>query len=449
MCVAMATIVRAARAPSLLLFPVAILATGLVLLATVRREVVEWQTLTGAGLFAVALVLAAVWARWRFPRADPFLLPIAATLAAVGQVMTSRLVPDLGPRQGAWVLIGLAAMTLVSVLPSIEWLRVYRYTWATVAILLQVLTLLFGQDPNGGGAALWFVVGPVSVQPMEGVKLLLVIFLAAYLEDYRELLTVSGKRIGPIQLPPLPYLAPILVMIGAALMLFWLQKDLGPALLFSAVLLSMLYVASGRFSYVALGLTLLILGFALADRVFAHVHTRVVIWLDPWTNRETIGYQLVQALYALGSGGVFGSGLAMGSPGLIPAVHTDFVIAAIGEELGLAGTLAVVCLFVLLIQRGFTVALGARTGFSALLASGLTAVIGVQALIILAGTLELIPLTGITLPFVSYGGSSVVANFVIIGLLLRISHENAVQEVGGYATRPDVAVDAPAYRERK
>lgn len=414
------------RAPDLLLlFPVALLATGLVLLALARRQVVEWETLTGAGLFAAALAGAAVWVNWRLPRADAFLLPIAATLAAVGQVMTSRLEPALGPHQGTWVLIGLAAMMLVSLLPSIEWLRNYRYTWATFAIALQVLTLTFGKDPNGAGAALWFVVGPVSVQPTEAVKLLLVLFLAGYLEDYRELLAIGGKRIGPLRLPPLPYLAPILLMIGVALVLFWLQKDLGPALLFSAVLLTMLYVASGRFSYVALGLILLVLGFALADRLFAHVHTRVVIWLDPWAHRETIGYQVVQALYALASGGVFGAGLDMGSPRFIPAVHTDFVIAAIGEELGLAGSLAVVCLFVLLVQRGFTVALGARSGFGSLLASGLTAVLALQALIILAGTLDLIPLTGITLPFVSYGGSSVVANFVIVGLLLRISHESA------------------------
>jgi cell division protein FtsW (lipid II flippase) len=316
-------------------------------------------------------------------------------------------------------------MTLVGLLPNIEWLRRYRYTWATLAILLQVLTLVFGKDPNGSGAALWFVLGPVSVQPMEAVKLLLVVFLAAYLEEYRELLAMAGARIGRVRLPPVPYLAPIVVMIGVALALFWLQKDLGPALLFSAVLLAMLYVASGRFSYVALGLVLLVLGFAVADRAFSHVHTRVVIWLDPWSNRETIGYQLVQALYAFASGGVFGSGLDMGAPRYIPAVHTDFVIAAIGEELGLAGTLAVVCLFVLLVQRGFLVALKARSGFTALLAGGLTSVLALQALIILAGTLELIPLTGITLPFVSYGGSSVVANFVLIGLLLRISHESA------------------------
>lgn len=409
----------------LLGFPVALLATGLVLLAIIRHQPVDWQTLTGAGLFGTGLVGATVWVRWRFTRADPFILPIAATLAAVGQVMTSRLEPALGPRQGVWVLIGLAALTLIGLLPSVDWLRRYRYTWATLAIVLQLLTLVFGRDPNGSGAALWFMLGPVSVQPMEAVKLLLVVFLAAYLEEYRELLTVAGRRIGRVRLPPLPYLAPIMVMVGAALVLFWLQKDLGPALLFSTVLLVMLYVASGRPAYVALGLVLLVLGFILADRVFSHVHTRVLIWLDPWSTRETIGYQLVQGLYALASGGVFGSGLDMGSPRYIPAVHTDFVIAAIGEELGLAGSLAIVGLFVLLVQRGFVVALNARSGFSILLASGLTAVLALQALIILAGNLELIPLTGITLPFVSYGGSSVVANFLLIGLLLRISHESA------------------------
>jgi cell division protein FtsW (lipid II flippase) len=408
----------------LLVFPVALLVTGVVLLALVRREVIDWRTLTGAALFALALVAAAVWVRWRWKDADPLLLPLAATLAALGQMMTSRLEPSLGPRQGVWVLIGLGAMTLVGVLPSIAWLRRYRYTWASLAILLQVLTLLFGQDPNGSGAALWFSVGPVSVQPTEAVKLLLVIFLAAYLEDYRELLAEGGRRVGRVRLPPLPYLAPILAMIGVALVLFWLQKDLGPALLFSTVLLAMLYVASGRASYVVLGLALLVLGGALASRLFEHVHTRVTIWLDPWSHREALGYQLVQALYAFASGGVFGTGLDFGSPRYIPAVHTDFVMAAIGEELGLVGTLAVVSLFVLLVQRGFLIALNARSGFNLLLAAGLTSVLGLQALIILAGTLELIPLTGITLPFVSYGGSSVVANFVIVGLLLRISAED-------------------------
>jgi len=410
-------------ADALLVFPVGLLAIGLVLLALVRRQVVDWQTLSGAGLFAAGLFGAMVWVRWKLPSADPFLLPIAATLAGLGQVMTSRLEAALGPRQGVWVVIGLGMMTLVGLLPSVGWLSRYRYTWATLAIVLQVLTIVFGKDPNGGGAALWFVVGPVSIQPTEAVKVLLVVFLAAYLAENRELLAMAGRRVGRIHLPPLPYLAPILVMVGASLLLFWLQKDLGPGLLFATVLLAMLYVASGRASYVVIGLILLVGVEAVASRVFEHVHTRVLIWLDPWAYRDTLGYQLVQALYALGSGGVFGAGLDMGSPRYIPAVHTDFVIAAIGEELGLVGTLAVVNLFVLLVLRGFRIALMAGKEFSALLAAGLTSVLALQALIILAGTLELIPLTGITLPFVSYGGSSVVTNFLIVGLLLRISHE--------------------------
>jgi cell division protein FtsW (lipid II flippase) len=409
----------------LLTFPIALLALGLLLLALVRGQAIEWQTLTGAGLFAGGVFTAALWLAWRLPKADTVLLPTAATLAALGQLMTSRLEPALGPRQGIWVLIGLGAMMLVPALPSIHILSRYRYTWATLAILLQVATLVFGQDPNGSGAALWFTFGTVSVQPTEGVKLLLVLFLASYLDEYRELLTLAGKPIGPFKLPPLPYLAPILIMVGTALALFVLQRDLGPALLFTTVLLTMLYVASGRASYVILGLVLLVLGGALASRLFDHVHTRIVIWLDPWGNRETLGYQLVQGLYALASGGVFGAGLDLGSPRYIPAVHTDFIIAAIGEELGLVGTLAVVNLFVVLVVRGFLIALRARSGFAALLAAGLTAVLGLQALIILAGALQLIPLTGITLPFVSYGGSSVVANFLILGLLLRISHEEA------------------------
>jgi cell division protein FtsW (lipid II flippase) len=411
------------RASLLLVFPAVLLALGLVQLALVRKQVVEWQSLTGAGLFALGLLVAAVWLRIRLPRADPLLLPLAGGLAALGQLMTSRLEPGLGPRQGMWVLIGLGAMMLVGLLPSIEWLRRYRYTWAVLAILLQIMTLVFGRDPNGSGAALWFTLGPVSVQPTEGVKLLLVVFLAAYLEEYRELLALAGRRFGPLYLPPVPYLAPILIMVGAALMLFWLQKDLGPALLFSTVLLTMLYMASGRVSYVVLGIVLLVLGGALASQLFEHVHTRVMIWLDPWSYRQTIGYQLVQALYALASGGVLGAGLDQGSPLFIPAVHTDFVIAAIGEELGLVGTLAVINLFVLLVVRGFLIALRARSGFSTLLAAGLTSVVALQALIILAGALQLIPLTGITLPFVSYGGSSVVANFLIVGLLLRISND--------------------------
>jgi cell division protein FtsW (lipid II flippase) len=337
--------------------------------------------------------------------------------------MTSRLEPSLGPRQGVWVLAGLAGLGVISLLPSAARLRRYRYTWATLGVLLLAVTLVFGSDPNGSGARLWLNLGPVNFQPMELVKLLLVVFLAAYLEEYRELLALAGRRFGPVWLPPVPYLAPMLLMVGIVLAILFWQRDLGPALLLFSVMLAMLYAASGRLSYVGLGLGLLILAGLLAGRLFEHVRVRVENWIDPWSQAAGSGYQLVQALYALASGGVIGTGLDAGSPRYIPAVHTDFVIAAIGEEIGLVGSLAVVNLFILLTLLGFRVALRARSGFNALLATGATSVLAIQALIILAGTLKLIPMTGITLPFVSYGGSSVLANFLLIGVLLTVSHE--------------------------
>jgi cell division protein FtsW (lipid II flippase) len=412
----------------LLVYPVLLLAVGLVLLALERRQVVEWQTLTGAGLFALGLICTALWVRWRLPHADPLLLPVAAVLAGLGQLMTSRLEPSLGPRQGIWVLGGLAALVGVTLLASPSQLRRYKYTWATLGVVLLLVTLVFGSDPNGSGARLWIVLGPINFQPMELVKLLLVVFLAAYLEEYRELLRLAGRRVGRLWLPPLPYLAPMLVMVLAVLTILAIQSDFGPALLLFTVMLVMLYVASGRLSYIGLGLALMLVAGALAASAVQHVRVRIDNWIDPWSQAAGSGYQLVQALYALASGGVIGAGLDAGSPRYIPAVHTDFVIAAIGEELGLIGSLAVINLFVVLTLLGLRVALRARSGFNALLATGITAVLSLQALIILAGTLKLIPMTGITLPFVSYGGSSVVANFLLLGLLLTISHEeNATQ----------------------
>ena len=423
----------------LLVYPVLLLGVGLVLLALERRQVLEWQTLTGAGLFAAALGGTALWVRWRLPAADPLLLPVAAVLAGLGQLMTSRLEPSLGPRQGIWVLAGLAALIGVTLLASPSQLRRYRYTWATLGVLLLLVTMVFGSDPNGSGARLWLVVGPLNFQPMELVKLLLVVFLAAYLEEYRELLALAGRRLGPLWLPPVPYLAPMLVMVLAVLSILAIQSDFGPALLLFTVMLVMLYAASGRLSYVMLGLGLLLVAGAAAATAVQHVRVRVTNWIDPWSQATGSGYQLVQALYALASGGVLGAGLDAGSPRYIPAVHTDFVIAAIGEELGLVGSLAVINLFVVCTLLGLRVAVRARSGFNALLATGITAVLALQALIILAGTLKLIPMTGITLPFVSYGGSSVVVNFLLVGLLLSISQEENATSISPKGTSQSAA----------
>jgi cell division protein FtsW (lipid II flippase) len=283
--------------------------------------------------------------------------------------------------------------------------------------------MVLGVDPNGSGARLWIGFGGLYFQPSELLKILLVIFFAAYLDEYRELLAHAAWRVGPLHLPPLPYLAPLLIMFGVSqAVLFW-QRDLGAALLFFGIFLSMLYVASGRLSYVLMGALLFVVGSAFSFTLFSHVQLRVSIWLDPWAQRDAGGYQLVQALYALGGGGVFGSGLGFGYPDYIPAVQTDFIIAAIGEELGLAGSLATVALYMLFLVRGLRAALASVDPFNALLAAGLTSVVAIQALVILGGTLRLMPLTGVTLPLVSYGGSSILANFILLGLLLRISAE--------------------------
>jgi cell division protein FtsW (lipid II flippase) len=255
------------------------------------------------------------------------------------------------------------------------------------------------------------------------LKILLVVFFAAYLDDYRELLTLSSVRIGPLSLPPLPYLAPLVFMLAIALGVVVMQRDLGAALLLFGLFLAMLFVATGRVTYVVGSLAIFMLGADLLYRLFSVVKIRVETWLDPWATSTTTGYQLVQGLTALAAGGVLGTGLTFGYSDYVPAVHTDFMIAAIGEELGLVGSLGVVGLYVVLVHRGLRIAMLTGDSFATLLAAGLTSVLGIQALVILGGTLKLIPLTGVTLPLLSYGGSSVLANYVLLGLLLAVSAE--------------------------
>jgi cell division protein FtsW (lipid II flippase) len=414
---------------ALLVFPLALLAAGLVLLALVNAaggaaaaSLVEssWPPL----LFgAVVLALHALLV-WRLPRADQLLLPLAAMLAAVGLLMVGRLEPELYGRQAIWIAVGgVALVAVVAVLPNVDWLARYKYTWAVGGAVLVLTTFVLGVDLNGSGMRLWLGAGGVYFQPSELYKVILVIFLAAYLAERRELIALTGWRVGPLRLPPVPYLLPMLVVWLFALGLVVVQRDLGAALLFFGVFLALLYVATARLDYVLAGLGAFVVGGLLAYEAFSHVRDRVAIWLDPFAQAQERGYQIVQALYALGAGGVFGTGLGYGYPEYIPAVHTDFVIAAIGEELGLLGSLGVVALYLLLVYRGFRIALRAPDAYLQLLAVGLTTVLGLQALVILGGTTRLIPLTGVTLPFVSYGGSSLLINFALVGLLLRISAE--------------------------
>jgi cell division protein FtsW (lipid II flippase) len=380
-----------------------------------------------AALFAVhvALVVAG-------RRTDQILLPTVGLLGGIGLLLMIRLPQDLAGRLGGlaqtqllWLVIGLTIVAVLALAVRNDvWLRRYKYTWAAVGVALLLATFVFGRDING--ARLSLTIGPFSGQPSELLKVILVVFLAGYLSENRPLLVEESTHIGPIRLPPLPYLAPMVAMWAIALGIVIVQRDLGAALLFFAVFLLLLYVSTARFSFVVLGLAAFVVGAGLLYFVFDHVRTRIDIWVDPFADPNGAGYQVVQALHAFARGGLMGTGLGAGLPNIagrppIPALHTDFPFAALGEELGLVGILAVLGLYLVLVQRGLRIASAAQDEFRAILAAGLSLVIGVQAFIIAAGNLKLIPLTGITLPFVSYGGSSLLANSVIVGLLIALS----------------------------
>jgi cell division protein FtsW (lipid II flippase) len=378
----------------------------------------------------VALVMAG-------RRTDQVLLPAVGLLGGISLLLMERLPQnlvvqtigktDLGLAdvQLVWLVLSIGlATTLAIVVRSDRWLRLYKYTWAAAGVALLLLTFILGTEINGQRLTLSF--GPVSGQPSELLKVILVVFLAGYLSENRSLLVEQSTRIGPISLPPVPYLAPMVAMWAIALGIVVVQRDLGAALLFFAVFLLLLYTATGRAGYVVLGLILFILGAFVMYQLVDHVRTRVDIWLDPFADPSGAGYQVVQSLYAFARGGLLGTGLGAGLPLIsgrlpIPAIQTDFPLAALGEELGLVGIMAILGIYLVVIERGLRIGAAARDDFRALLASGLALVVGVQAFIIAAGNLKLIPLTGITLPFISYGGSSLLVNGIVVGLLLALS----------------------------
>jgi cell division protein FtsW (lipid II flippase) len=422
----------------LLLVPSLLSIIGMLMVIIVPTGTVQWQwrDLWMSFLFIGLFYGIHAWLHITRPTADQVLVPLIAILSALGLVMVQRLEPPLvatfpafegiARKQVIWIVLGvLALVATVWIIRDLNLLRRYKYTFALAGIGLVAATLVFGTDAGSGtGVNLWFDFGFFQFQPSELLKVILVIFLAGYLDDKRDLL-VSSYRLGRLKLPPLPYLAPLLLLWVLALVLFVVQRDLGSALLFFGIFLAMLYVASGKALYVVTGLGLFFGAAYVLNTFFAsqftHIQRRVSSWLNPWPFGQDAGFQVIQSLYALASGGLFGRGIGFGSPSYIPAVHTDMVIAAIGEELGLMGTLATLAIYMLLVYRGYHIAVHARTGYEQLLAVGLTTVIGLQTIIIIGGAIKLIPLTGITLPFISYGGSSLITNFIIIGLLLRIS----------------------------
>ena len=349
--------------------------------------------------------------------ADEVLLPVAAGLSAVGLVMIYRLRPDYLLRQAAWIALGLVVLLVVlGTLRDLRWVRRYAYLCAALGLVLLLATVLIGVERNG--ARQWLLLGGVAVEPGEIVKLLLVAFFAGVLTDARGLLMLPGPRRWRAELGRL---GPTLLCCLGALLLLVFQRDLGLAMLYYGIFIAMLYVATGRVDYVVFGLVAFLAGAALCYHLFGHVRVRVDAWANPWAFASSGGYQILQGLYGLATGGVVGTGLGAGHPDLMPAAYTDMIFPAIGEELGATGTFCVVALYLVLIGRMFRIAARARDVFESLIASGIATALGLQAFIILGGSTRLIPLTGIPAPFLTYGGSAAVSNFVALGLLLGVS----------------------------
>ncbi len=413
-----------------MIFLTAIMFLGFVTVELARDGKVAYSSLLYPGAAALVFLILHVVLRVFLPRADGLLLPLAAGLTYIGLVLIERLDSKLALEQLLWITVAAAAFVLVALLVrNYELLAQYKYTLGIVALLLLGSTMVFGTEVNG--ARLWLEIGSLHFQPSELAKVLLVIFLAAFFAEKHEVLSISTHRVLGVPVPEIKYFVPILLMWGVSVFIMIFQKDLGSSLLFFGIFICILYVATARKTYVLLGACLFGLGAFLCYLAFAHVQVRVLTWLHPF-NPATIqkaSYQISQSLFALSSGGLSGSGLGLGYPKFIPSVTTDFIFSAVGEELGLLGAAAVVMMYIVFVARGIKVALRQRDDFGKLLALGLTSVVALQAFIIMGGVTRLIPLTGITLPFMSYGGSSLLANFILLALLLVLSHRGATTNV--------------------
>jgi cell division protein FtsW (lipid II flippase)/cell division protein FtsI/penicillin-binding protein 2 len=404
-----------------------------------KAKAFDSSALAVPGALLAAFLFAHLAVRRFAPLADPGLLPVTFVLSGVGLAVVTRLDATLAASQVMWLFVGVAALvaTLIAV-PSLERLARYKYTLMVSGLVLLLMPAVVGREING--AKLWIHVGGLSFQPGELAKILIVLFLAAYLAENRELLSVSTRRWLGMRIPEPRTLGPLVLMWVLSLLVLVFERDLGSSLLFFAIFLVMLYTATGRVAYVVVGLLMFGAGATLAYRLFGHVRTRIDIWLNPFADAAGKGYQLVQSLFALAAGGLTGVGLGRGLPTRIPFVATDFVFSAIGEELGLLGGAAIVLCFLVFAIRGLATAARAKTDMAAFTAVGLVAAIALQAFVIVGGVTRLIPLTGVTLPFVSYGGSSLLSSFIALGLLLRAGDEGTGREAEMQTTSTDLGV---------
>lgn len=429
----------------LYLLMVAVMATlAYVAVYAARFKEIGRTSLTYAGIFVVVFLVLHLVVRFRLAQADPYLLPLTALLSVVGLAEIYRLDPDLALKQGRWLIVG-AVLFVLTVLVVRDHLRLdgYKYIIGAVGLALLAITIVFGSEVNG--ARLWLHVGGVSIQPSEFAKIAIVIFLAGYLNDKKEMLSIPTARVFRIPIPAPKYFGPLLLMWVLSLLMLIFMKDFGMSLLFLATFIAILYMATARLVYVVVGGALFAAGAALAVTYVSHIHDRFAIWLDPWQDPQGKGFQLLQSLYAIADGGMVGAGFGRGyllhpdKTPVVPDLPTDFIFAAVANELGLAGAVGLVLCYLLFCWRGFQIAVWATDGFSKLLAAGLATIFGLQTFIIIGGVTRLIPLTGITLPFVSYGGSSLTANMMLVALLLMVSHRTNVVRAGSDTERLELA----------
>lgn len=402
--------------------PAVLLVFALVIASSGRP--LGWEDFIVPGALLLGFAVAHLSLRWLAPYSDPIILPVVALLTGVGLAFVTRLDAKLAATQVVWVFVGVGALVgTLALVPSLERLARYKYTLMLAGLVLLLLPMVPGLGREVNGAKLWIHLGGFTFQPSEIAKILIVLALAAYLADNRDVLSVSVRKFMGIGIPSMRHLGPLVAMWAVSLVALVALKDLGSSLLFFGIFLVMVYVATGRSAYVIIGLVLFAIGAYIAFLLFGHVRIRVDIWLHPFADASGKGYQLVQSLFSLAAGGLAGAGIGRGLPTRIPFVTTDFVYAAIGEEIGLLGGVALLVGYLVIVYRGLAIAARSRSDMAQLTAVGLATALGLQVFVIVGGVTGLIPLTGITLPFVSYGGSSILANFILIGLLLRAGDE--------------------------
>lgn len=415
----------------LLAFAVVITLSAWTYLEVVLRKQIPADLVVYGVSFAALLVGAHLVVRWFAPYADPLILPVVAVLNGLGLVLLYRIdlrqieVNDPTNHSGAqlgWMLLSLIVL-VVALMAIRDHRMLQRFTYTSMLggliLLLLPLVPLLGRTING--ARIWIKIGPFTAQPAEAAKILLLIFFAGYLVTARDALTLAGRRFLGIDLPRARDLGPIVVAWAVGLVILVLQRDLGTSVLFFGTFVCLLYVATEQRSWIILGAILTVAGGGVAYLIFSHVGTRIDNWIDPFRDPSGGSYQLVQSLFSLANGGLTGVGLGGGRPDLVPYSESDFIVAVLGEELGLTGVMAVLVLYAIFVSRGLRTALAARDAFGKLLATGLSVLFALQLFVTLGGISRLIPSTGLTTPFLSLGGSSLVGNYILVALLLRIS----------------------------